>query len=358
MGKWLNRALRILLLAVYLVVAGKSAALAQKQEPVVDELVLLNWSDYMDPELLEEFQASTGAKVTQVYFETDEMRDDMLLGTNGAGYDLVVANGPGLTNYIRRGWLAPLTLREVPNLRHIETRWLEAFPEARGHAVPLFWGTTGIAYRKDLVSAPVTSWRQLFQPEEALRGKIVMIKSSADTIGMALKCLGYSANSTDPAQLAEVERLLKGQKPFVQTYSYVSLTEESSLVSGTTWMAMMYSGDALMLKDIDEQIAYVVPEEGGNLWVDYLGVMASSSKKELAARFINFLHEPKNMARLAQYVHYAPPNRAAQSLLPKEFLDDPVVYPPQETIGKSEFYQQLPPRTVKERNRIFSEILR
>ena len=167
------------------------------------ELVFLNWSDYMDPELIKEFQQKHGVKISEVYFETDEMRDDKLVATNGSGYDLAVVNGPVLHAYVKRDWLAPLDRANVPNLKHVDPKYINAYPSAAGHAVPYFWGTTGIAYRKDKITEPVTSWKQMFQPADALRGKIVMIKDSRDLIGMALKALGYSANSTDKKALAE-----------------------------------------------------------------------------------------------------------------------------------------------------------
>lgn len=322
------------------------------------ELVFLNWSDYMDPELIKEFQQKHGVKIREAYFETDEMRDEKLVATDGSGYDLAVVNGPALHAYAKRNWLAPLDRTNVPNLQHLDTKYLDAFPSAAGHVAPYFWGTTGIAYRKDKITEPVTSWKQMFQPADALRGKIVMIKDSRDLIGMALKALGYSANSTDKKALAEAEQLLLAQKPYVKTYSYLSLSKDSVLVTGEAWMAMMYSGDALMVKEFHPDIEYVVPEEGGNLWVDYLVVMRASPRQELARKFIDFLLEPKNAARLAQFVYYATPNRAAEKLLPKDFLADPVIYPPRSVLEKSESYNIYPPRVQKRRNNIFTRVTR
>jgi spermidine/putrescine transport system substrate-binding protein len=323
-----------------------------------NELVFLNWSDYMDPELIKEFEQKHGVKIKQAYFETDELRDDMLLATNGADYDLVVSNGLALQAYAKRNWLAPLTKANVPNLKHVDSKYTQAFASAAGQAVPYFWGTTGIVFRQDKIRQPVTSWKQLFEPAEALRGKIVMIKDSRDLIGMALKALGYSANSTDQNELAEVKKLLLAQKPYVKTYSYLSLTEESALVTGKAWMAMIYNGDALMLQEHHPDIAYVVPEEGGNLWIDYLVVMRASTKQELARKFINFLLEPDIAARLAQFVYFATPNKTAEKRLPKDFLADPVIYPSREILEKSEFDKILPARVVRTRNQIFSQVTR
>ncbi len=322
------------------------------------ELVLLNWADYMDPELIAKFEKKHGIKVKQIYFEHDEARDDILVEADGKGYDLAIVNGGNMSTYRARGWLAPLSEAEIPNLKHMNQRWASAFQAAEGYAVPFFWGTLGIGYRADLVPEPITSWQQLFQPAEPLRGRIGMIGDPFDLLGMALKALGYSANSADRRELAEAERLLHDQKPYVKTYRYVSLTEESSLVTGEVAASMMYSGDALMVAEHHDEIVYVVPKEGGNIWIDYLVVMASSPRKEAAKTFINFLNEPENAAQLAEFVYYATPNLAAERLLPREFLEDPTIYPSESVLARSEFYADLPPRAEKRRNTIFSGVVR
>lgn len=321
------------------------------------ELVILNWSEYMDPGLIREFEAAFQVDVKEVYFESDEMRDDILVETDTEGYDIVVVNGATLRLYKLRGWLAPIDAAKIPSLRHIDQRWMKLFPESEGYAVPFAWGTTGIAYRSDLLKEPITRWRQFFEPVEELKGKITLIKYSRDVIGMALKALGYSANSTDPAELDEVEELLLRQKPFVESYFYPSLTKDSAMVSGVISAAMMFSGDALALREFNPDLTYVLPEEGGNIWVDYFTIIGKSANKDLAFEFIEFLNQPANAARLAQQVYFATPNRAAVALLPEEFLQDPIIYPSQEALAKSEIYTVLPPRAMKRRNLIFSKLL-
>jgi spermidine/putrescine transport system substrate-binding protein len=184
-----------------------------------------------------------------------------------------------------------------------------------------------------------------------------MVSDSRDVIGMALKALGYSANSTNERELAEAEQLLLKQKPYVRNYAYLSMGQESVLVKGDVWMVMMYSGDALMLKEHNPEIMYVVPREGGNIWVDYIAILRSSANKDLARQFINFINEPQIAARLAQFVYYATPNQAAEKLLPKEFLENPIIYPPEEVIEKSEIYEPLSVEAVKARNRIYFRVV-
>lgn len=330
---------------------------AGEDQPTGRELAILNWTDYVDPALVDEFEAKFRVTVREIYFGSDDAREEMLIDTGGSGYDIVIVNGVNLEVYKRRGWLAPLRQDDVPNLKFVDTRWLDAFPASHGYAVPYFWGTLGIAYRKDLVTEPISKWMQLFRPPEQLRGKIGMISSSRDAIGMALKALGYSANSTDRDELREAEQLLLAQRPYVRSYTYPALTEESGLVSGDIAAAMLFSGDALMLKQHHSTIEYVAPAEGGCLWVDYLVVMQSSSNKVLAKSFINFLNEPDNAKRLAEYVYYASPNTAAEQLLAEAFLNDSVIYPSSEIMEKSESYTTLPPRAERMRNMIITRVI-
>lgn len=321
------------------------------------QLKVLTWSDYIAPDVVADFEASTGIRLNFIHFDSDETRDDYLVGSNGTGYDLILTNGYSLRLYQQRGWVVPITRAEVPNLRHIDPKWLSGEITVPGYGVPYFWGTLGIAYRADLVGQPITRWLQLFDPAPELHGRIAMIKNTHDLIGMALRARGHSANSSDAQALAEARELLLRQKPHVKTYSYLSLNEESALVTGEVWAAQMYSGDALMLQEINPDIRYVVPEEGTNLWVDFWTVAAQSPNKEDAFKFIDFINMPEVAARNAEFVHYATPNRSANGLLPASHHEDPVINPPDAVLERSEAYELLPPRAVRAWNALFAEIV-
>ena len=324
---------------------------------VKQELFILNWDDYLDPELVSQFEKTHNAKLTQVFYSNDEDRTEKLLETDGKGYDLILSSGVDLSRYVKQGWIAPLEFDRAPNLKHLSMKWRQAFPEAEEYAVPFFWGTLGIVYRSDLVNMPITSWKQLFMPSEELRGKIGMIDDPRDVVAMALKSLGHSANSEDRQAIAKVQDVLRAQKPFVNNYLYISLDEDSSLVKGDIYASMAYSGDALMVAEHNEDIVYVLPEEGGNLWVDYFVLAKHSRNPDLAYAFLNFINDPENAAQMAEYVYYATPNMAAEKLLDKEFLADPTIYPDRESLKNSEFYKPLSPRTQRLRDSVGVEIL-
>lgn len=343
---------RALLVGLLLFVFGMQV---QAAAPV--ELNFLNWSDYMDPEILEEFRQRTGIVVKQTYFETDAHRDELLVATGGRGFDLALIDGTAIRILAKRGWLEPIDEKDIPNLKHIDPRWRSIHDEAEIYSVPYFWGTLGIAYRQDLVPFPVTSWMDLLQPVEGLRGKVAMISDTRDLIGVALKALGYSLNSTDPQELKEAEALLQAQATSVKTYKQVSRDESSALVNGQVVMSMMYNGYASMVQEHHDEIAFVLPREGGNLWVDYLSVLSASVNKAAAKQFIDFLNEPEIAARLAQFVYSATPNLAAEALLPAEFKNNPVFYPSKEALENSEIYGRLSASAQKRRAAIFSRLV-
>ncbi|OKY74384.1 MAG: hypothetical protein BM485_14065 [Desulfobulbaceae bacterium DB1] len=353
----LPRTLLLFFLFCFLMPFFSGACRAEAQTDEEKKLILLNWSDYIDPEILAEFKKRTGITVSEVYYETDEMRNEMLVNADGKGYDLVLSNGSSIASFVARGWLVPINEKEIDNLRFIDRRWREAFPEAEKYGVPYLWGTLGIGYRSDRLAEPVTSWMDLFRPDPALKNKILMIKDSRDLVGMALKALGHSANSIDPGQLDQAGELLLAQKPFVKSYSLYSLTEDSALVQGEALISMMYNGDALALREFNPAIRFVLPREGGNLWCDYFVLLRSSTKGQWARQFLNFIHEPTVMARLARFAYFATTNKEAEKLLPKEFLTDPVIYPSRESLLKSESYAQLPPRVTKKVNTIFNDVI-
>ncbi|MGI9293881.1 MAG: ABC transporter substrate-binding protein, partial [Pseudomonadales bacterium] len=235
----------------------------------------------------------------------------------------------------------------------------KAFPDANAYAIPYFWGTLGILYRSDLVQAPIRSWSQLFNPTSDLQGKIVMLEDGRDLISMGLKALGYSANSMNKSHLKAVETLLVAQKPFVKSYlSSLTLDADSPLVSGEIVAAMSYNGDALMVKEHHPKLTYVLPKEGGNIWIDYLAIAARARDPELAYLFLNFINEPANAAQLARFVHCASPNKEAEKLLSASFLNDPSIYPANKSLVKSEVYKPLTPRVQRKHNQIITRVLR
>ena len=335
----------------YIINVGAESETKQK-------LIFLNWSEYMDPELEKKFEQQYNVELIEIYFESDDARDQLLLLNEAKGYDLIMLNDTNVEIYKQRGWIAPLDKTKIPNLKHIDQHWTNIVTGAEGHVVPYFWGTTGIAYRKDLVKEPITSWHHLFKPSPHLQGRISMFDDGRTLIGMALLSLGYSINTTEITQINEARKLLLEQKPHVKHYTVLEAGKNSELLTGNVIAGMVWNGDALATQDINSDIVYVVPEEGTGLWVDFLTVASKSQNKELAHAFINFLNEPDNAAQLAEFMYYPSPNTSAEKLLPAEFLENPLIYPDDELIQKSETLNPLPPRITSRYNTITAEIVR
>ena len=314
-------------------------------------LRLLNWSEYMDPDLLHAFEQETGITVEELYFENDLARDQMVLETDGGeGFDLFVLDDLILPFYIDRGWVARLDPERIPNLSNIDPRWRSLGPEFEHYAAPYFWGTLGIAYRADLTAEAMTSWRQFLDPSEDLQGRLVMLTDPYDMVGAALFALGHRYNTPVDAELEAAAALLERQRPHLYAYGYLALTEESDLVTGDVYAATMYSGEALYLQQFNEHIRYVIPDEGSRIWVDFVAVAEASTQKDAAMRFIDFLNEPENAAQLAQYVYFASPNVAAEAFLPDEFLNDEIVYPPADVLERCVFYDaSMPAAAIRRR---------
>lgn len=321
------------------------------------QLVILNWSEYISPEIIEAFEKRYNTRVKQAYFESDDNRDQILLQTGGKGYDLILIDGASFSSYIKRGYLARLDFNKLKYTDSLEQRWRTAFNYSSEYGYPYFWGTLGIAYRKDLVTQPITSWMQFFQPASNLHGKILVVKSSRDIIGMALKALGYSANSENRDEIKAAGKLLMQQKQYISKYGYISLAKDSSLLSGDIIATTVYGGDALVVAEYNDNIMYVIPEEGGNIWVDYFSISAKSQNEQLAYEFLNFINQPEWAAKNAEEMYLATPNTAALKLLPDEMLNNPVIFPDETLLKNSEYYKALSPAATRLRSGIFARLM-
>ncbi len=327
-----------------------------------ERLEVYTWPEYIDPAIVAEFEKEFDARVDFSYFDSDEVRDKELTSSNGTGFDVIVVNGLQMTRYAERGWIAALDTALVPNAAHIEPRWRDEPREPidgsakTAHGVAYFWGTMGIAWREDLYPEGFSRWRDLLVPDPSLRGRILMSDFGRELVGFALMAEGHSINTTDRGLIRDAGRLLSAQREHVRGYGYPSLSADSSLLTGDVWVAPMYSGDVLQLQALDERVRYRLPEEGGQLWVDYLTIAADSSVKPLAHAFVNFLNRPAIAARNAEHVNYASPNAAAMKHVSAQYLANPVIHPGEDELRGSEFLRPLPARSTKSVNTVMTEL--
>ncbi len=324
------------------------------------ELVFLNWADYMDPTLIQEFSDLHQVHITQVYFESDQNRTEMLLETSGKGFDVVLTVGIDMASYRAENWLEPIDVKQVPHLKQTDERWLHAFDKSpQGYGVPFLWGGLGILYQKDKIKEPIETWMQLFKPDPSFKGRVHMLKGQQDMLGLALKALGYSYNSQSRSQLKEAEQLLLQQKHFVGSYGVPIIDETSGFVTGDYWLGMAFNGDALSLKALNDKLEFVIPKEGTGLWCDYLTVMKSSNNKALAFKFIDFLTQAENAARLVKTLNYASTNTAAKQFLSDKYIKNASIYPSSLILDRSETGAPfLPIKVERLRTNIYQKLIR
>ncbi len=307
------------------------------EQELADELYLYNWSEYMDPQVLEDFEAEFGVRVIEDTYATNE---ELLakLQAGATGYDLIVPSDYMVEVMVAEKLLAEMDHENVPNLSNIDPMFADPpYDPGMVHCVPYMWGTTGIGYNLDVFEEPPDSWAYLFDPALASQyaGKITMLNDVREAMGAALKYLGYSLNSTDEGELEEARDLLIQQKPSV--YAYDSEQYAPLLSADETVLAHGYNGYFFMTALEDERIWYTIPKEGATIWADNLCIPESAPNKYTAEVFIDYLLRPEVNATLVNYLWYPSPNSAAKEFIDPEILEEPAIYPPPEVMERLEW---------------------
>lgn len=222
----------------------------------------------------------------------------------------------------------------------------------------MFWGTLGIAYRADLIKTPITSWEQLLKPSPELCGRINMGGDARDVIGSVLRAVGASLQKPTLDDYRKVETLLRSQQPCVSSYDFVSVSEDDPLVTGKIVAAMAYNGDALRMREFAPGIRYVMPTEGGIIWVDNLVLGAKSRAPRQAEDLINFLLAENNLLRLATYSRYAPASERITQRMPASLRNHPDIVPSAARLRNFALDIDTDVQSARQRNRIFAAISR
>ncbi|RME84364.1 MAG: spermidine/putrescine ABC transporter substrate-binding protein [Caldilineae bacterium] len=321
--------------------AAEQPPAAPEVQPA-SEIVLYNWSEYIDPEIYTQFKELTGIDVLEDNFSSNE---EMLAKLQGgaSGYALIVPSDYTVAIMIEEGMLHKLDHDNIPNLVNLSERFRNVpYDPGNVYCVPYQWGTTGIGYDSAVIDAP-TSWAAIFEPDPNTPwyGRTTMLDDPRESFAAALTYLGYDINTTDEKQLQEAKEVLIRAKPGLSGYD--SDTFEDLVASGENVMAHGWNGDFLVAQEDNENVAYVVPEEGGVVWVDNICIPATATpEQKLAAEmFINYLLEPEVGAQLSEYNYYASPNAAAEEILGEEFLGDPTIYPPPEVLEKLQYIEPV-----------------
>lgn len=306
------------------------------------EVNVYNWGEYIDEDLLDEFEDETGIKVNYSTFSDNESMYSSL--KNGASeYDVVIPSDYMISRLISEDMLEPLDFANIPNLETIDDQFkgLEYDPENR-YTVPYMWGVVGVVYNTTMVEGTPDSWDILW--DENLAGQILMFDNSRDALAIALKKLGYSLNTTDEGQLREALAILQEQKPLVQAYVMDQIFDK--MEAGEAAVGPYYAGDALTMMDSNPDLAFFFPKEGENFYVDSMCIPKGASNKENAEAFINFMCKPASSAANAEYICYSVPSTEARELLSDDLKDSDICYPSDDIMANTEVFINLPQETL------------
>ncbi len=319
---------------------GATSAMAQ-------EVRVYNWSDYIDEDLLAKFEEETGLELVYDVFDSNEVLETKMLA-GGSGYDVVVPSGTFLQRQIAAGAFQKLDKSQLPNLDNmwdvIEERTAKYDP-GNEYAINYMWGTTGIGVNTAKVAevlgedAPVDSLSLIFDPanmEKLQSCGVHFLDAPVELIPAALQYIGEDPDSHDPDVIAKTEEVMMGVRPYVQKFH--SSEYINALANGDICVAFGWSGDILQARDRAAEagngveIAYNAPSEGALMWFDMMAIPADAPNPEGAHTFLNFIMDAENIAAASNYVYYANGNKASQEFLIEDVIDDPAVYPNEETL--------------------------
>ena len=326
--------------AVFLLLVSPVIARTWPAGGQLPQLNIYIWSTYLSPRIINGFESEFHCKVNYDLYDSNEALLTKLQAGN-VDYDLVVPSDYMVEILIRQGLLAPLDKSALPNAwANTDPRFLGLpFDPHNDYSVPYAWGTTGLAYRADLVKEKVDSWSVMFDPRFA--GHILLLDDTREVFGMALKMLGYSLNSTDPEQIRQARDLLLREKPLVKGYN--SSNFEQDLAAGDAWIAQAYNGNLTFVMRDEPKIRYVIPKEGCTISVDCACIPRHAPHRKLAEEFINYFHRPEVAALFVNDCGFNTPNRYDRRDIEPWLLANPAVFPDPASLVHCEFMRDLGP---------------
>lgn len=342
MNKWLIACM----IAIMILTTGCGG----KEDQVT--LNVYNWGDYIDEEVLKQFEEEYNIKVI---YDTYDRNEDMYikLKKGGTSYDVCVPSDYMIEKMIKEDMLEVIDYKNIPNYKYIMERFKGlSFDPDNQYSVPYLWGTIGIIYNTQEVKTPVDSWNILWDPQ--YQGKILMMDSPRDAFMVAEKRLGFSMNTNDSESLELSKKELIAQKPLV--LAYVNDSVKDMMINEEAAIAAAWSGEAIFMMDNNENLAYAVPKEGTNMWFDNLVIPKNSPHKKEAEIFIDFLCRPDIALKNAIYIGYSTPNQGAYDMMDEEMKQNKVIYPDEAIIKQSEVYKDLGPEFVESLDRHWTEV--
>ena len=306
-----------------------------------NKVYVYNAGDYIDPDVITQFEEETGIEVVYDEFDSNELMYAKLAQDDSA-YDVICPSDYMISRLIQEDMIQPVDFDAMPNAKdYIGAQYYksaQSFDPGNQYAVPYCWGTIGILYNTKMVDEPVNSWDILWDPKYS--GQILMQDSIRDCLMVALKKDGYSANSTSEAEVAQAAQDLTLQRPLVQ--AYVIDQARDKMIGNEAALAVIYSGEAIYCARENPDLAFVVPDEGSNVWIDAWCVTKDARNKTNAQAWINFMCRPDIALKNFEYITYSTPNTDAQEMIEDEQIrNSPVAFPDQSVLDRCETFVYL-----------------
>ena len=319
-----------------------------------NNLIVFNYGDYIDRETLQMFEEETGIHVKyEEYVTAEDMYTKFSSGT--IDYDLICTSDYMVQKMMMENSLLPLDQSEMAYKDNVDPAYLKlcrSFDPDNAYAVPYLWGTLGILYNEKMVDDPVESWEILWN--DKYKNQIIMQNSMRDAFLVPLKWKGISVNTVKYEDLHMAQKLLMAQKPLVEAYLVDEIRD--AMIAGDAALAVTYSGDATEAMDANEDLNYVVPREGSNVWFDCWVIPSCARHKKEAEKFIDFMNREDVAAMNFDYIYYGTPNQAVYRNLDEETREDETIFPPKEVLDLCEVYQYLGEDTDRVYNRLWKEL--
>ena len=304
-----------------------------------ETITFYNYGENIDNETLKEFEREYGIKVKMSTFDDMETMYQKIAGS-GVQYDVILVSDALMPRMIEENLLQELNKDNIPNIAQMDEEYLDlGMDPGNKYSVPYMFGTVGIIYNKDVVTEGVDSWDILW--DEKYRDQVFMFDTYRDTIGAALKKLGYSLNSSNPDEIEEAKQLLLEQRALVDP-KYGVDNGTTMIADGETAINMIWSGEGLNLQDEYPNLEYIVPKEGANFWVDSLCIPANAVNVNGAEKFINFISDKESALRIADEIGYTTPNKEARLEQDEHIRNNPNAYMTEEIMSRCELYTNLP----------------
>lgn len=324
----------------------------EKAAPGAEEAKLnfYNWDTYIGKTTLADFKKAAGIDVNMSLFATNDELFAKLKAGN-PGFDVIVPSNEFVTRMSQAGLLMPLDHAKIPNIKNIDAEFMNPdYDPARKFSMPYTWLVLGIGYRKSKVKGVPDSWKWLFD-SDLYKGKIALLSESADLIRLAAKYKGHSVNNIPAALVQEIEQMLIKQKPFVKAFH--DDNGQDMLLSRDVDLVLEYNGDIAQVMTEDPDIGFVVPKEGSLLNSDTLCIPVGAPRPTNAHTFINYLLDAQAGKEITETILYPTPNAAAKALMPDDYKNNPVIFPPAAVLAKCEYGAFEGP----EKARLYEEVI-